>query len=429
MSLPASAIRSPARSRRAARHRSRRRRQERGVCCLTQSLCTCTPYTCRSTPSSSFCQCGSVVALAAVTLGRPVAECPAPAARQKCCFSQDNAQLHLRRPAVRRGRNPGGELFSDRRRSLRSRGGDRRMPMRYVPALLLRVVLARRSRRRVRQSCDRDERSRTDVDARQPVQPCRRMPARSGSGHRRSRPRRRRDDGQRHRGPGDNGARTAVQVPLRTHRGLRRPSAGAGPAQPAAGAGAAPVRGESSWVGRVVQGARRRQRRCSYRRAIWSCAAAASSSTPGTSTSRCCRAASRCCPPKQLRAGESVSGFALFEVPRSFRTKTEIPSFSLSADTLGWGPPRRGADPGMPGRLPRIIGQASSKTVGSKPRLPPRLRPPLPAESIKHSLPESQFRSVTKRPLLALSRRDESGVCRSVSRRVLRGLQTEGARR
>ena len=64
---------------------------ERGVCCVTQSLCTCTPYTCRSDPASSFCQCGSVASLAAVTLGTAVAECPAPTAQQKCCFSQDNA--------------------------------------------------------------------------------------------------------------------------------------------------------------------------------------------------------------------------------------------------------------------------------------------------------------------------------------------------
>jgi hypothetical protein len=63
---------------------------ERGVCCLTLSLCTCTRYSCRSDPGSSFCQCGSVTTLAGVTLGSPVAECPAPTADQKCCFSQDN---------------------------------------------------------------------------------------------------------------------------------------------------------------------------------------------------------------------------------------------------------------------------------------------------------------------------------------------------
>ena len=64
---------------------------ERGVCCLAESLCTCTRYTCRADPASSFCQCGSVLALAGVTLGTLVAECPAPTAQQKCCFSQDNA--------------------------------------------------------------------------------------------------------------------------------------------------------------------------------------------------------------------------------------------------------------------------------------------------------------------------------------------------
>jgi len=64
---------------------------ERGVCCVTQALCACTRYTCRSDPASSFCQCGSVSTLASVTLGSPAADCPAPTAGQHCCFSQDNA--------------------------------------------------------------------------------------------------------------------------------------------------------------------------------------------------------------------------------------------------------------------------------------------------------------------------------------------------
>jgi hypothetical protein len=64
---------------------------ERGVCCVAQSLCSCIRYTCRSDPASSFCQCASVATLAAVTLGSPVAECPAKTGTQKCCFSQDNA--------------------------------------------------------------------------------------------------------------------------------------------------------------------------------------------------------------------------------------------------------------------------------------------------------------------------------------------------
>jgi hypothetical protein len=64
---------------------------EKGVCCVAQSLCTCTRYTCRSDPASSYCQCGSVAILATVTLGTAVADCPAPTAGQKCCFSQDNA--------------------------------------------------------------------------------------------------------------------------------------------------------------------------------------------------------------------------------------------------------------------------------------------------------------------------------------------------
>ena len=63
---------------------------EQGVCCTAQSLCTCLRYTCRSDPGSSYCPCGSVATLATVTLGSPVAECPAPVAPQVCCFSQDN---------------------------------------------------------------------------------------------------------------------------------------------------------------------------------------------------------------------------------------------------------------------------------------------------------------------------------------------------
>ena len=63
---------------------------EQGVCCTAQSLCSCLRYTCRSDPASSYCQCGSVATLATVTLGSPVAACPAPVAPQACCFSQDN---------------------------------------------------------------------------------------------------------------------------------------------------------------------------------------------------------------------------------------------------------------------------------------------------------------------------------------------------
>jgi hypothetical protein len=64
---------------------------EQGVCCVTQSICTCIRYACRSDPGSSFCQCGSVANLATVTVGVPVAACPAPTAAQKCCFSPDNS--------------------------------------------------------------------------------------------------------------------------------------------------------------------------------------------------------------------------------------------------------------------------------------------------------------------------------------------------
>jgi len=64
---------------------------EQGVCCVAQALCACTRYTCRSDPASSFCQCGSVLSLASVTLGTSVTACPAKTGEQKCCFSRDNA--------------------------------------------------------------------------------------------------------------------------------------------------------------------------------------------------------------------------------------------------------------------------------------------------------------------------------------------------
>jgi hypothetical protein len=64
---------------------------ERGTCCVAQALCSCIRYSCRSDPASAYCQCGTVATLAGMTLGSPVAECPAPVTGQKCCFSQDNA--------------------------------------------------------------------------------------------------------------------------------------------------------------------------------------------------------------------------------------------------------------------------------------------------------------------------------------------------
>ena len=64
---------------------------EQGVCCVAVSLCACIRYTCRSDPATSYCQCGSVLDLASVTIGAQAAECPPPTAAQKCCFSRDNA--------------------------------------------------------------------------------------------------------------------------------------------------------------------------------------------------------------------------------------------------------------------------------------------------------------------------------------------------
>jgi hypothetical protein len=64
---------------------------EHGVCCVAVSLCACIRYTCRSDTATSFCQCGSVLDLASLTIGTQVAECPPPMAGEKCCFSQDNA--------------------------------------------------------------------------------------------------------------------------------------------------------------------------------------------------------------------------------------------------------------------------------------------------------------------------------------------------
>ena len=213
MSVPRRRRLSPVRSRPAARRRSSRRRQERGVCCVAQSLCTCTPYTCRSDPSSSFCQCGSVVALAGVTLGTAVAECPAPTAAQKCCFSQDNASCICSRPGVRCGRNPGGELFSDRRRELAVPGriSTHADEISVLSASCCSCRLASRSRRVIATSARRH-----GVEA--PAGPTNtaRVAARGRSRHRRSRARWRRDDGERHRRSGRMEREPSVQVPLRT---------------------------------------------------------------------------------------------------------------------------------------------------------------------------------------------------------------------
>ena len=45
-------------------------------------------------------------------------------------------------------------------------------------------------------------------------------------------------------------------------------------------------------------------------------------------------------PARSLRVGESLAGFALFEVPKSFRTKTEDP-IVLSYKPTRWGGARR----------------------------------------------------------------------------------------
>jgi len=78
-------------------------------------------------------------------------------------------------------------------------------------------------------------------------------------------------------------------------------------------------------------------------------------------------------PAKQLRSGEDVSGFALFEVPKSFRTTTDDP-IVLSYKPTRWGGARRVE---VPIRecldvCPESSGKRSGKTAG---RSSPASRP------------------------------------------------------
>ena len=269
-----SAIRSPASSRPAARHRWRRRDTERGVCCLTAG-----PVHVHAV----HVPLGSGVVVLPVRLGGRagrrdagdlVAECPAPTAGQKCCFSQDNATCICSGLACAAEETQVANCSATAAGACRCRGGYRRMPMNQR---VVRVCVAGRSQ---------SPRSRRATETKRPLR---------RRNHRR-RQRRAAAVAAAAAAPAaedqapDGGVTTenVIVAPgewsenrLYKFRFERIAACGAaaqalGPAQPTAAGGGSPLRGESSWVGRS-SGYRRRSRRSSCRRAIWSCAAAASS--------------------------------------------------------------------------------------------------------------------------------------------------------
>ena len=69
-----------------------------------------------------------------------------------------------------------------------------------------------------------------------------------------------------------------------------------------------------------------------------------------------------------IEVGENVSGFALFEVPKSFRTTTDDP-IVLSYKPTRWGGARRVDVPIREclDACPESSAKRSSKTVGAKP--------------------------------------------------------------
>jgi len=112
-----------------------------------------------------------------------------------------------------------------------------------------------------------------------------------------------------------------------------------GPAQPTAAGGGNPLRGESSWVGAFFRVQAKEPsvfvtpRDLELRRGgvILSAKYINQPVLPGCQP---------LLPATRLRAGETASGFALFQVPTSFRTKTEDP-IVLSYRPTRWGGARR----------------------------------------------------------------------------------------
>jgi hypothetical protein len=150
------------------------------------------------------------------------------------------------------------------------------------------------------------------------------------------------------------------------------PAATLGPAQPAAARASTTFKGETSWVGALftVQAKDKSvfvsARDLELRRGgvILNARHINQPLLPG------CKPL---LPAKQLRVGEDVSGFALFEVPRSFRTTTDDP-IVLSYKPTRWGGARRVEVPIREclDACPESSGKRSGKTAG---RSPPTSRP------------------------------------------------------
>jgi len=112
-----------------------------------------------------------------------------------------------------------------------------------------------------------------------------------------------------------------------------------GPAQPAAGGGGNPLRGETSWVGAFFRVQAKEPsvfvtpRDLELRRG-------GVILTAKYINQPILSGCEPLLPATRLRAGDSASGFALFEVPSSFRTKTDDP-IVLSYRPTRWGGARR----------------------------------------------------------------------------------------
>jgi hypothetical protein len=98
-------------------------------------------------------------------------------------------------------------------------------------------------------------------------------------------------------------------------------------------------------------------------------------------------------PAKQLRSGEDVSGFALFEVPKSFRTTTDDP-IVLSYKPTRWGGARRVEVP------IRECLDVCPESSASDPA-----RPPESAPRLRDRSPESRQRALGSPPYIARIRR------------------------
>jgi hypothetical protein len=287
-------------------------------------------------------------------------------------------QLHLFSPGMQRGRNRGSELFSGCRRRVPERPGDRRMSMTKQSWIVL-VAMASAAA----PSCDRGEApapttpptTASKVASAQPARPAPpplplgAVPAT--------------DDKVPDAGvsatdraiikPGQWSENRQYKFRFERIAACGRAAESAGPAQqPAAGA-PGQLRGETSWVGAFFSvEAKQPQvfvtpRDLELRRGgvILSARHINQPLLEGCAP---------LLPAKALQPGESVAGFALFEVPKSFRKTTDDP-IVLSYRPTRWGGSRRVEVPVREclDACPESAVRRASKTEGNGPPSPRKL--------------------------------------------------------